>query len=139
MNSRRLMCFPHPEGCSLPQRCRKCRVVHHSNFGRPMSLEGQNLNPSLVIACQLPPGADIIRQVKTESQVRKMVSCRCEVLRGYPASVLERTDAAGTSTRLPSPQLPTPATGGPGRLPSLPNIPIFGYFDPRLNNCLRRA
>ena len=34
MNSRRLMCFPSsPRIGTLPHRCRKCRVVHHSKIG----------------------------------------------------------------------------------------------------------
>jgi hypothetical protein len=31
---------PQPEDCTLPDRCRKCRVVHHSKFARTMSLVG---------------------------------------------------------------------------------------------------
>ena len=33
MNSRRLICCPQSEGCSLPHRGRKYGVVHHSKFG----------------------------------------------------------------------------------------------------------
>jgi hypothetical protein len=33
MNSRRLMCSPESEDCTLPHRDRKYRVVHRSKFG----------------------------------------------------------------------------------------------------------
>src|SRR5260370_9175596 len=33
MNSRRLMCCPQSEDCTLSHRGRKCRVVHYNKFG----------------------------------------------------------------------------------------------------------
>jgi hypothetical protein len=41
MNSRRLMCSPEPEDRTLPQRCRKSRVVRHSKNCALMSQMGQ--------------------------------------------------------------------------------------------------
>ena len=37
MNSRRLICCPQSEDCTLPHRGRKYRVVHHSKLGGQMS------------------------------------------------------------------------------------------------------
>src|ERR1700722_3526829 len=56
MNSRRLMCCPQSEGCSLPHRGRKYRVVHHSKIDRRMVEMGpfrQIDPPPTLSACPL--------------------------------------------------------------------------------------
>src|SRR5262245_746585 len=40
MNLRCFVCCPQSENCTLPHRGKKCRVVHHSKFWRPMSQLG---------------------------------------------------------------------------------------------------
>jgi hypothetical protein len=59
MNSRRLMCCPQSEDCTLPQRDRKYRVVHHSKNWPQRSEMGQHENPPHSGLCQLPPAADM--------------------------------------------------------------------------------
>src|SRR5262249_51314224 len=60
MNVRRLMCSSQPEDCSLPHRSRKCRVVHHSKLGRPLSQLGHSRGLDRTLAVTgLPLTADM--------------------------------------------------------------------------------
>src|SRR6516165_11360051 len=74
-NSRRLMCSSQLEGCSLPHRCSKRRVVHHSKFSRPMSQLGLVSRASPVYAAMRnytrDEGGPFLRQDKSRRGERE--------------------------------------------------------------------
>src|SRR5262245_46138031 len=58
-------------GCSLPYRCRKCRVVHHSELWRPMSEMGH-----VWTAPAVQEESDYQRSVRVRSCIRPVVAWR---------------------------------------------------------------
>src|SRR5262245_7815241 len=101
MKSRRLICCPQSEDCTLPHSDRKCRVVHHSKFGCLMTVVGQSRRTTMFAMSGLAPIAAV-------TTVGRKVPCRARA----PASAQHPSRSAAPERRGTPPHPYTPRLGG---------------------------